>query len=77
MGRARDESEHITGELAAAYGLGGRPRRTGDPAERWRKAVSNQIRRSLGLHLRNAVHTGRGCAYTPDRPAPWSCEPPL
>jgi hypothetical protein len=55
--------------VAAAYGLGGRARIAGDPAERWRKAVTNQIRRTLerirtghpalGRHLDNALRTRR------------------
>jgi len=79
--RARNELELIAQELAAAYGLGRRPRRIGDPAERWRKAVTNQIRRSLqriraedpalGLHLTKALRTGFFCSYTPERPIAW------
>src|SRR5690606_12695534 len=34
--RARAELEAITDALTAAFGLGGRPRRAGDPAERAR-----------------------------------------
>ena len=51
-------------------------------AERARKAVTNRIRQTLvrvasvhhtlGLHLRNAVHTGTRCVYTPERPTLWS-----
>ena len=50
--------------------------------ERARKAVTNRIRqtllriadmnRGLGLHLRNAVHTGTHCIYTPERRTRWS-----
>jgi hypothetical protein len=84
VGRATDASneiELITRELAAAYGLGGRPRTAGDPAERWRKAVTNQIRRSLeriraghpalGLHLEKGLRTGVFCSYAPERPVAW------
>ena len=76
---------HVS-ELAAAVGgltVASRAR----TSERARKAVTNRIRQSaarigalhpgLGLHLRNAVHTGTLCVYTPDRPAPWSFEPGL
>jgi hypothetical protein len=72
-------------ELAAAVGW---RRAVGDcdgSDERARKAVTNRIRQSLariaaahpaaGLHLRNAVHTGTVCSYTPDRLAPWCFEP--
>jgi class 3 adenylate cyclase/tetratricopeptide (TPR) repeat protein len=79
--RARHEIEQITRELTAAYGLGGRPRTTGDPVERLRKAVTNQIRRTLdriraehpalGLHLEKGLRTGVFCSYTPERPVSW------
>jgi hypothetical protein len=79
--RAREEIEAITHELSAAYGLGGRARRAGDPAERLRKAVTNQIRRtverirkdhpSLGRHLTNALRTGFLCAYLPEQLIDW------
>ena len=55
---------------------------TAEAVERARKAVTNRIRQTLaritsvhqvlGLHLRNAVHTGTRCVYTPERPTPWS-----
>jgi len=55
---------------------------TAEAAERARKAVTNRIRQTLahiatvhqtlGLHLRNAVHTGTQCTYTPERPTRWS-----
>jgi hypothetical protein len=55
---------------------------TAEAIERTRKAVSNRIRETLirlagvhetlGLHLRNAVHTGTRCVYTPERPTRWS-----
>jgi hypothetical protein len=80
--RARDESERIASALTAAYGLGGRARSAGDPGERMRKAVTNQIRRAvervrvadpgLGGHLENALRTGFFCSYRPDRALKWS-----
>jgi hypothetical protein len=52
--------------------------------EHVRKAVTNRIRQTvaritashpaLGLHLRNAVHTGMELSYAPDRPTPWCVE---
>jgi hypothetical protein len=55
---------------------------TSEAIERARKAVTNRIRQTvariatvhqaLGLHLRNAVHTGAHCVYTPERPTRWS-----
>jgi hypothetical protein len=84
VGRAADASneiELITRELSAAYGLGGRARTAGDPVERLRKAVSNQIRRileriraghpALGRHLENGLRTGVFCSYVPERPVTW------
>jgi len=79
--RAQHEIESITEQLTAAYGLGGRPRTAGDPAERVRKAVTNQIRRALerihathpelGRHLTNALSTGFVCTYRPEHPVAW------
>ena len=55
--------------------------KTAEAVERARKAVTNRIRQTLariasvhhalGLHLRNAVHTGTRCTYTPERPTRW------
>lgn len=68
-------------QLAAAIGLGGRPRIAGDPADRARKAVTMRIRAAvraieaqdaaLARHLRNAVRTGRLCSYEPEAPVTW------
>lgn len=79
--RLQHEIETITEQLTAAYGLGGRPRTAGDPGERVRKAVTNQIRRALdriraahpelGRHLTNALRTGFACAYRPEQPVAW------
>jgi hypothetical protein len=79
--RARTEREAIVAELARAYGLGGRRRRSGDPAERARTSVTWRIRDAilrlervhpeLGAHLRNAVHTGTYCRYDPEVPPGW------
>ncbi len=70
------------GQLAGAYGLGGRPRRTGDDTERARQAVSWRIRDALarieavhselGQHLRRSVRTGTFCVYAPAEPVDWS-----
>jgi tetratricopeptide (TPR) repeat protein len=79
--RARAEMDLLAGELAAAYGLGGRPRKLGDPTERARKAVTERIRATigrvsgahpaLGRHLQNSIHTGTFCAYRPEAPVDW------
>ena len=70
------------GQLSSAYGLGGRPRRTGDDAERARQAVTWRIRDAmaridaahpeLGSHLRRSVRTGTFCVYDPAEPVDWS-----
>ena len=45
--RAREELDQLTAALAAAFGLGGRARKSGDPAERARSAVTWRIRSAL------------------------------
>jgi hypothetical protein len=74
--RARADRDAIVDHLAAALGLGGRPRRGGDQRERARKAVTWRIRQAiraigaehpaLGAHLDRSVRTGTFCSYTPD-----------
>jgi hypothetical protein len=80
--KAAVEREFLVAELAAAVGLGGRPRRAGDPAERARKAVTGRIRMTigridrehpaLGRHLDASVRTGTYCVYRPERATEWS-----
>jgi hypothetical protein len=75
------ERDFLAAELAGAVGLGGRPRMTGDPAERARKAVTMRVGTALkaiaevhpGLarHLRASVSTGRFCSYQPEEPVAW------
>ena len=79
--RAREEMDLLASELAAALGLGGRPRKSGDPAERARKAVAERIRAAvarvstahptLGKHLRNSIRTGTFCSYRPEAHVDW------
>jgi len=79
--RARAERDALLHEVAAAAGLGGRPRRLGDQSERARKAVTARIRDvigridrvhpALGAHLRASVTTGTRCSYTPATPVTW------
>ena len=83
--RARRERDFIAAELAAALGLGGRPRRSGDPAERARKAVTGRIRLTIGRieddhpelarHLANSVRTGTYCVYEPEAVTHWEQGP--
>src|SRR5207244_455241 len=68
VARARAELDFIAGELASAFGLGGRSRQAGSPIERARKAVASRIRFSLthiarvhpalARHLRQHIRTG-------------------
>jgi tetratricopeptide (TPR) repeat protein len=77
---AQYELDVLTRELSSAYGLQG-PRRSGDPAERARAAVTARIRvavakirdahPTLGAHLDRSVRTGRFCVYRPDPPVTW------
>jgi len=79
--RAREEREFLAAELAGALGLGGRPRRAGDPVERARSTVTRRIHdavgrierahRELGRHLRRSVRTGAFCSYQPEEPVSW------
>jgi hypothetical protein len=81
LDRLHTERDAIARELAAALGLGGRPRQAGDPVDRARKAVTMRIRAALhaiesadpalARHLRNAVKTGRSCTYQPDGEVTW------
>lgn len=79
-GKAREEIDFVTVELAGAYGLGDRPHRS-DSVERIRKAVTNRIRDALARiqkahpalwgHLTKSVKTGIFCSYIPDTPTQW------
>jgi hypothetical protein len=73
---------HVAELITLADLPGTEGQRNGD-TERARKAVTNRIRQTmvriraqneaLGLHLHNAVHTGKVCSYTPERPTSWVC----
>jgi len=75
------EREALIAQLSAAYGLGGRIRRTGHPAERARTAVTARIKDAvrridaahpdLGRHLARSVRTGTFCSYEPEQPVSW------
>jgi hypothetical protein len=77
----QDERDFLAAELAAALGLGGRSRLSGDRVERARKAVAMRIgtalkgiaagHPALAQHLRNSVSTGRFCRYRPDQDIHW------
>ncbi|MGW0199795.1 AAA family ATPase, partial [Nonomuraea sp. NPDC003201] len=75
------ERTALLNELRTAAGLGGRPRRLGDEAERARKAVTNRIRNTLrqldqrhpelAAHLRSSLSTGATCRYHPSPEVRW------
>jgi hypothetical protein len=79
--RAQGERDALLAQLSAAYGLAGRPRRSGDPAERARTAVTARIRDAvrrieeahaeLGRHLARSIRTGTLCSYDPDQSSRW------
>jgi hypothetical protein len=82
--RVQHELDFVASELSAAYGLRG-PRRSGDPAEKARTAVTMRIRAvlakirkvhpDLGLHLHRSITTGRFCSYHPEEPISWHIAP--
>ena len=83
LGRAQQEIDIITHELAAAVGLGGRSRHAASSAERARvnvtRAIGTALRRiaanndALGRYLAATIKTGTFCSYTPDarQPVSW------
>lgn len=85
VARARAERDALVDELSAAFGLGGRPRRTPEHVERARKTVTRRIKDALGRvekvhpllgrHLRASVRTGVFCSYAPERDVVWTVEP--
>jgi hypothetical protein len=84
--RLAAERDALLTALNAAYGLGGRARRTGSPAERARTAVTTRIRDAirrigradpdLGEHLSRSVRTGTFCVYDPAVAVHWSVSDP-
>ncbi len=76
------ELDQLIEQLTAAYGLGGRDRKTGASAERARSAVTQRIRATirrigseiptLERHLENSIRTGMFCSYQPERPVDWT-----
>jgi predicted ATPase len=69
------EREALIAELKRATGLGGRPRRSGSPAEKARVNVTRTIRHAIGelgsrapdlaTHLEESIVTGISCCYEP------------
>ena len=79
--RLRAEKDFLVRELAAATGLGGRPRRLGAESERARLNVTRAIRSAIArirdrapaaaAHLDQAVRTGTRCSYSPPNHPGW------
>jgi len=77
--RLRAEKDFLVRELAAATGLGGRPRPLGSESERARLNVTRAIRTAISrirdrapdaaAHLDQAVRTGTRCCYSPPDPS--------
>jgi hypothetical protein len=75
------ERDALVDQLTSAFGLGGRARRSGSPAERARTTVTARIRDAirriervhpeLGRHLDRSVRTGTFCTYDPDPMTIW------
>ena len=81
------ELEALVGQLAQAFGLGGRERPQGSAAERARLNVTRALRSAItrlaealpaGAALDRGVHTGRYCVYRPlDGDVRWIVQSPL
>ncbi|HXJ22338.1 MAG TPA: NB-ARC domain-containing protein [Polyangia bacterium] len=80
--RRSSEREALLKEIARATGLGGKPRRTGSPAEKARLNVTRTIRHAitylstalpeLATHLDESVATGVSCCYEPRTNVAWT-----
>jgi tetratricopeptide (TPR) repeat protein len=76
------EREALIEELKRATGLGGRPRRSGSPAEKARVNVTRTIRHAIGevasrapdlaAHLEESIVTGVACCYEPRVDIVWT-----
>jgi hypothetical protein len=76
------EREALIRELKRATGLGGRPRRSGSPAEKARVNVTRTIRHAiaelapgapeLAAHLEESIVTGVSCRYEPKAEIVWA-----
>jgi predicted ATPase len=75
------ERDALIAELKRATGIGGRPRRSGSPAEKARINVTRTIRHAIGelasrapdlaTHLEESIVTGVSCAYEPTVDIVW------
>ena len=80
--KCHSERDALIAELKRATGLGGRPRRTGSPAEKARLNVTRTIRHAitdlstrvpeLAEHLDESIVTGVSCCYEPLTDVVWT-----
>jgi hypothetical protein len=80
--RQAKSSDALIAELKRATGLGGRPRRSGSPAEKARLNVTRTIRHAiadlsakvpeLAEHLDESIITGTSCCYQPLSNVVWT-----
>jgi TolB-like protein/Tfp pilus assembly protein PilF len=78
------EYDDVLDMLSSSLGLNGRTRKSDDPIEKIRSAVTWRIRNSikkitsvhpsLGKHLSNSIKTGIFCCYRPEKNIPWATE---
>lgn len=78
------EYDDILDMLSGSLGLNGRTRKSDDPVEKVRTAVTWRIRDSikkiaaihpsLGKHLSNSIKTGIFCSYRPEKSISWVLE---
>lgn len=78
------EYDDVLDMLSASLGLNGRTRKSDDPIEKVRSAVTWRIRNSikkisqahpsLGKHLSNSIKTGIFCSYSPEKNTAWATE---
>ena len=79
--KLQEEIDFIAQELSAAYGLGGRSRRAGDPAERARKAIQGRVSETIARirkedadfaeHLSRNIRLGVFCKYLAEKGVEW------
>jgi TolB-like protein len=78
------EYDDILNMISSSIGLNGRSRKSDDPIEKVRSAVTWRIRNSikkiasihpsLGKHLSNSIKTGLFCSYRPEKSISWALE---
>jgi TolB-like protein len=78
------EYDDVLDMLSSSLGLNGRTRKSDDPIEKVRSAVTWRIRDSikkitsvhpsLGKHLSNSIKTGIFCSYRPEKNILWATE---